>query len=218
MLDHDIIYRQLDRKAIIYNKAKGYIDDMLQDLSNPLFLADEEDFEKLYQYLVLGYKGHIKLDMMEQFLPKDYITVSIYANIAVGIVSYIAWNIYSKCLHDTNNESLLQRWLGLLIGLKIFSALTQYYYISAVSIKNTDITVGNGNMREFLDIIVMISNSFYKAMYWMLLMMVANGWHVFMGGFGRFGPSAVFCIYVFFYSYFLTDTLIDSFDRTSYVY
>jgi hypothetical protein len=215
---YEVSYNTIDYMAIIYNKTNGDAFDIVHDFENPFFEVENEVFSNLVKYSEQGFYADIAIDMISKILPISYINMSAYSSLCVNFICYVIWTVWTK--RASREPTLLQRLFVLMIAFKIITSLSIVFYTSNIEIYRKKNILDDAIFKIFLDTTITTISNIYKTLYWFVLIMISNGWHIFVNGFGNFQPSTILSIYIFLYLFLCMDNILDIslLEKTRYVY
>jgi hypothetical protein len=197
--------QRMDYKAILFKNDKDSLKMFYQDIDRPFLLIDEEAFDELLS--IDGGSVRIEYSNLDELIDYNYLYVTTMIVLVVSFICLLVWNIYSLIIMR-NKVTLLQRVLVLLPYVKFSMSCLVIYFIKKIGVKHTYSYEATFDKIYYETIISTIS-AIYKTLYWFILILLANGWHIFTNSLQNLKLSNYVCAYMTIYLIICIDQVLD---------
>jgi hypothetical protein len=198
--------QKLNFKAIIYNNQQN-ISMIYQDLTRPFLLADNTTFHLLKE-VNTDDTVRIQYSNISDLIDINMINNTTNCMLCACLLLLIWWNIYGFIILR-NNITLLQRLVVLLPYFKFFFCCVVIYYVRNISVVNKNITYDDNLSKIYFTTVISTFSAIYKTLFWFILILISNGWHIFTNSLNSFKMSNYICAYMSIYLIICVDQLLD---------
>lgn len=208
-----------DYKGIIYANSTDHLQLVNQDINRPVFETDTETFDQILAYLKYNDKKFIELrinyiyDNTKQLMPVDYLTQMSNLAFFISSVTFIIWHI--RLIYYRKHIMAIQKVLTILPYAKLLISYLLILYLDQSLIYNDKFTLETDFTIIYLDTAITTLNSIYKTVLWFLIILISNGWKLFIDNFSRYELKKFVTLYLVIYLALCFDQILDySFNKT----